>query len=312
MIAVDILSVPTSVNGNKCLLVVQDYFTKWADAIPLPNQKAVTITKALVNLFATMGLPQILHSDQGQNFESAILKQTLDAFGVQKSRTTAYHPQGDGLVERFNRSLLQLLRTYIDKESDWEKHLPLALYAYRTAVHASTGVSPHVLMFGREPRSLLFDSQCSFDAGSYQQYLKAKLAELQDLVESNLVRSAGHQKTHYDKQSTTPSFVVHDKVWLSVPTAGKLQPRWEGDWKVTAIKSPVTIQIYNGRKSKVVHSNRLRHRFQAAVNSSESSVTENPAPTWNPPMIEHFIEETAGSSQRYPARERRPPQFYRP
>ena len=79
MVAIDILSVPVSANGNKCLLVVQDYFTKWADAIPLPNQKAITITKALVNLFATMGIPQIVHSDQGQNFESAMLKQTLDA-----------------------------------------------------------------------------------------------------------------------------------------------------------------------------------------------------------------------------------------
>ena len=84
MVAVDILSVPVSTSGNNCLLVVQDYFTKWANAIPLPNQKAITITRALVNLFATMGMPDILHSDQGQNFESAVLKQTLDAFGIQK------------------------------------------------------------------------------------------------------------------------------------------------------------------------------------------------------------------------------------
>ena len=81
MVAVDILSVPMSVNGNKYLLVVQHYFTKWADAIPLPNQKAVTITKALIKLFSTMGLPQILYSDQGQNFESAVLKQFLMHLG---------------------------------------------------------------------------------------------------------------------------------------------------------------------------------------------------------------------------------------
>jgi len=58
----------------------------------------------------------------------------------------------------------------------------------------------------------MFDSQRGFDPGSYQHYLKAKLAELQDLVKSNLVRSAGYQKTHYDKRSATPSFAVHDKV----------------------------------------------------------------------------------------------------
>ena len=180
MVAVDILSVPVSANGNKGLLIMQDYFTKWADAIPLPNQKAITITKALVNLFATMGIPQIVHSDQGQNFECPVLKQTLNVFGIKKSHTTAYHLQGDGLVERFNLSLLQLLHTYVDKEFDWEQHLPLALYAYRTAAHSSTGISPHMLMFGKEPHAFLFDFPLTFDPGSYQHYLRAKLAELQD------------------------------------------------------------------------------------------------------------------------------------
>ena len=212
MIGVDILSVPMSFSGNKCLLVIQDYFTKWANAIPLPNQKAVTITNALINLFAIMNLPDIVHSDQGQNFESTVLKQTLEAFGIQKSHTTAYHPQGDGLVERFNRSLLQLLRAYIEKHSDWEQHLPLALYAYRTAIHSSTGVSPHFLMFGREPHSALFDSSCSFDPSSYQHYLRAKLSALQDFVESNIVLAGEKQKTYYDKKSQLPSFTVNDKV----------------------------------------------------------------------------------------------------
>ena len=69
MIAIDILGVPTSFNGNQCSLVVQDYFTKWADAIHFANQKANTIVKALVNLFATMGLPDIVHRDQEQIFE---------------------------------------------------------------------------------------------------------------------------------------------------------------------------------------------------------------------------------------------------
>ena len=184
MVAVDILTVPVSTNGN----------TKWADAIPLPNQSASTITATLIKLFSQMGMPDIVHSDQGRNFESAILKQSLDAFGISKSHTTAYHPEGDGMVERFNRSLLQLLRTYVDTEFDWEKHLPLALYAYRTAIHASTGVSPHSLMFGREPHSAVFQPSYGFDPTSYQFYLRDKLAKLQDLVESNLVTSAANQK----------------------------------------------------------------------------------------------------------------------
>ena len=102
MITVDILEVPLSANNNRYLLVVQDYYTKWADAIPLPDQTAFRITGELVKIFSTFGHPEILHSDQGCNFESSILAQTLQAFRVHKSRTTAYHPQGDCMVERFN------------------------------------------------------------------------------------------------------------------------------------------------------------------------------------------------------------------
>ena len=92
-------------------------------------------------LCATYGLPEIVHSDQGRVFESTILRQTLEAFGTKKTHTTPYHSQGNGMVERFNRSLLQLLRSYAEKEEDWEQYLPLALYAYRTSQHSSTGVT---------------------------------------------------------------------------------------------------------------------------------------------------------------------------
>ena len=83
-----------------------------------------------MKLCCTFGLPEMIHSDQGQAFESLLLHQTLEAFGIKKSRTLAYHPQGDGMVERFNRSLLQMLRTYAEREDDWECHLKWALFAY--------------------------------------------------------------------------------------------------------------------------------------------------------------------------------------
>ena len=111
MIAVDILEVPVSQHNKRYLLVIQDYMTKWAEAVPIPNQTAARITTELVKVyFSHYGIPIILLSGQGRNFESTILSQRLEAFGVTKSRTTAYHPAGDGLVEHFNRSLLQMLR----------------------------------------------------------------------------------------------------------------------------------------------------------------------------------------------------------
>ena len=118
IIVINILEVPVSTNNSRYLLVIQYYFTKWADARPLPDQTAIRITAELVKLFCTFGIPEILHSDQGRNFKSSIIESALDAFGVKKSHTTPYHPQGDGMIERFNRSLFQLLQMYVEKQED--------------------------------------------------------------------------------------------------------------------------------------------------------------------------------------------------
>ena len=137
MVATDILKLPVSSNGNQYLLVIQDYFTKWLEAIPLKNQSADSIVTALIKVFAVFGFPRYLHSDQGANFESTILQKTCEAFGVHKTRTTPYHPQGDGLVERANRSIIQMLRVYCNKNKDWEKLPLLYMSAYCTSQHTN-------------------------------------------------------------------------------------------------------------------------------------------------------------------------------
>ena len=104
---IDILKVPMSNRGNQYLLVIQDYFSKWPFAIPLPDQKAERIVRVLKDqVFTLVGPPQKLHSDQGRNFESRIMSELCKVFDVTKSHTTPYHPMGDGLVERLNHSLL--------------------------------------------------------------------------------------------------------------------------------------------------------------------------------------------------------------
>ena len=295
MVAIDILEVPLSNRNNRYLLVVQDYFTKWPEAIPIPDQTAARITKEMVKLFCMYGIPDIVHSDQGRNFESTIFRQTLAAFGIKKSHTTAYHPEGDGMVERLNRSLLQLLRTYAQRQDDWEKHLPLVLYAYRTAAHSSTGTSPFQLMYGRQPKSSTFSSFTGYDAMQYQETLQAKLAELQDLVEAHIVESAKRHKGAYDQKSAERRFKTGDLVWLSIPTAGKLDPRWEGKWKVKIMKSPVTMEITDGKRTKVVHVNRLQPRIQPSVEEDVNSGvqhTQRIEPLhnvqWEAPLVEHL------------------------
>eukprot|EP00731_Ephydatia_muelleri_P003473 Em0001g3473a len=190
-------------------------------------------------------------------------EKTMAAFGVKKTHTTAYHPQGDGMVERFNLTLLQLLRAYVDQQNEWEKYLPLALYAYRTSTLTSTSVSPFELMFGRQPKDHT-EGQTGYEVDEYQGTMQAKLAELMDFVETHMVDAARHQKQEYDKHMGIRTFKAGDLVWLSIPTAGKLDPRWEGGWKVKACKSPINMEVSDGTRNRVVHVNRLRHLIQMA------------------------------------------------
>ena len=150
MVAMDLLGpLPESSQKNSYVLVVSDYFIGWTEAYALPNQEAGTVAKKLVDeVFFRFSLPKQLHSDQGRQFESRVIKELAILLQIRKTRTTPYHPQSDGLVERFNRTLLSMLSTAVaDHPWDWEDHLRPLCYAYNSSVQAST---PFFLMFGRQ------------------------------------------------------------------------------------------------------------------------------------------------------------------
>ena len=151
-IAVDILDLPRSHKGNKCVMVVTDCFTKWIMAYSLPDHKARTMQK---DFMFTFGMPEVLHTDQGADFESNLMKEMCQLLGEVKTRTTPYHPQSDGQVERFNRTLISMLKLYVAKHHrDWDDWLTGLVFAYSTTEHASTGYTPHYLMLGRRHRFL--------------------------------------------------------------------------------------------------------------------------------------------------------------
>jgi hypothetical protein len=152
-VAVDIFGpLPRSRLGNRYILVVTDYFTKWAEAYPLRNQEAETVARVLVEQFiCRFGVPLSLHSDQGSNFESNVFQSVCKLLGIHKTRTTAYHPQSDGLVERLNRTIQNMLSIYVREDQvDWDVHLPYVMMAYRASEQETVGVNPNRMMFGRE------------------------------------------------------------------------------------------------------------------------------------------------------------------
>ena len=152
ILAIDFTTVEKSINGIENILVLTDIFTKYSVAIPTKNQKSTTVARVLRQYWFQYGIPSRIHSDQGRNFESEVIRDLCEEHGVEKSRTTAYHPQGNGQTERFNRTLHGLLCTISqEKKSEWPRYIDNLVYAYNCGVHASTGESPFFLFFGREP-----------------------------------------------------------------------------------------------------------------------------------------------------------------
>ena len=155
LVAVDILGpFPTSSSGNSYILTVGDYFTRWMEAYPLPNQEGRTVAEKLTNeFFLRFSPPEQLHSDQGRQFESHLVAEVCKLLSINKTRTTPYHPQSDGLIERFNRTLLSMLASSGAQFSpDWEDYLRPLCMAYNSSVNPTTGYTPFFLMFGRQVR----------------------------------------------------------------------------------------------------------------------------------------------------------------
>ena len=142
-----------SKNGNRYVLCMTDHFSKFSRAFAIPDQVAERVAKLFVREWVYMwGEPLSLHTDRGSNFESELMTQVCKLLHVSKTRTTAYHPQGNAQVERYNQTIADIVAKLTDKEefTDWDEQLPIAVSAYNATEHSTTGFTPNKLMFNRE------------------------------------------------------------------------------------------------------------------------------------------------------------------
>ncbi len=138
---------PKSRSGKRFILVICDYATRFPEAIPMKSIDAVHVAEELLVYCLRFGVPQEILTDQGSNFTSKLLAELYRMLHIHPIRTTPYHPQTDGLVERFNKTLKSMLRkAAISEGKDWDKMVPYLLFAYREVEQSSTGFSPFELV----------------------------------------------------------------------------------------------------------------------------------------------------------------------
>ena len=272
-IALDILGpLPETDKGNKYILVIADYFTKWTEAFPLPNQEAVTVVSCLVSeFFCRYGIPRQIHTDQGRNFESLVFAEMCKLFDIDKTRTSPLHPQSDGMVERFNKTVEAMLAMSLEDQTEWDTKLPYVMMAYRSSVHESTGYSPNMLMLGREvemPIDVLIGrpkDEAEVDVAEYVMQLQKDFEQAHQSARHNNRKATLRQKKNYDHRTQSKTFQQGDAVWLydasrKKGVCPKFQCPWKGPFQVRRCLSDVTyeIQMSPWRKLKIVHVDRLK------------------------------------------------------
>ena len=263
---------PVSNSGNRYTLVVSDYFTKWAEAYPIPDQEAKTVAEVFVNQFvARFGAPMLIHTDQGRNFESKLFKEMCHLLGVKKTRTTAFRPQSDGLVERLNRTVGTMITAFVsENQKTWDKDLQLLLMAYRATPHESSKITPNEMMLGRQV-SMPLDIQLGLapdmevkEETEFVEELRERLEIAYATARENLRESAERQKRYYDLKALDEPYKAGDLVWTINKSrrkgrCPKLQKKWLGPAVIEEKVNDVTYRVrITKTESKVIHYDHLK------------------------------------------------------
>ncbi|KAE9186373.1 hypothetical protein PF004_g23106 [Phytophthora fragariae] len=208
--------------GKKFILVFADYFTRWVEAFAIPRLDTTTFVETMVSeVISRHGIPERLLSEQGSNFISELARSFYETLGIKKLFGAAYHPQTQGLVERFNGTLLGMLRLFVNEtQTDWVLYLPRVLFAYRTSYHEALRDSPFFSLYGRDPvlpLDLAFlntsNEWKSNEVASYRRRLFLSLRDTRRMVERQLIKAQDRHARRLEGQAEV-KFEEGDPVWV--------------------------------------------------------------------------------------------------
>lgn len=273
LVCIDFWTAELSDNKKVDVLVITDHFSKMAHAFPCRNQSAKHVARRLWDdFFCVYGFPKRIHSDQGSNFESRLLKDLLEMAGVQKSHTTPYHPMGNGVTERFNRTLGNMLRTLPSTaKARWPQMLRTLTFCYNCTVHETTGLAPFYVMFGRVPRlpvDMMFQHVLqNDDVISHHEFvsrLRKDLFDASQIAQNHAFHEQARHARLYNRKVKGSPLAVGDRVLLAnrgERGKRKLADKWDPTpYDVVSVRSGINVyrirESHTG-KERVVHRNLL-------------------------------------------------------
>ena len=260
---------PVSEGGHRYVLTLVDVATRYPEAVPMKDITSIAVAEALLEIFSRIGFPQEILSDRGTQFISDLMQEFHKLCGCKGVRTSPYHPQANGHVERFHSTLKQMLKKVIqDQPKQWHRFLPALLFAAREVPCESTGFSPFQLMFGREvrgPVQLLCEvwtqeqkEETYLPVYRYLFELKKRITDTCEIAMRNSATQSAKGKRIFDKKSRERRFKTDDEVLVLLPsTSNKLLSEWLGPYKVSKTAHPDYFVRMKG-KDKVFHANMLK------------------------------------------------------
>ncbi|XP_061098630.1 uncharacterized protein LOC133128839 [Conger conger] len=312
-IAMDMVGpLPKSSRGHRYILVILDYATRYPEAVPLRTATGKAVARELFLLFSRVGIAEELLTDQGSCFMSGVLKEMCRLLKVTQLRTSVYHPQTDGLVERFNQTLKAMLRKMIETDGkDWDQLLPYLLFSVREVPQSTTGFAPFELLYGRRPRGLLdlakeaWEQQPSRTRSliEHVEQMDRRMAQIWPMMRAHMERAQREKARLYNRGAQVREFAPGDKVMILVPTSEcKFLAQWHGPYEVVERTGPVNYRVRQPGR---------RHRLQIYhVNLMKRWHEPPPAPTpvlsaqWVPPPTPDVsIGEQLSSRQQQALRE---------
>ena len=276
-IATDYLGpLPITDRGHRYILLFTDHFTKNVEVIPVGDMTAEVCAQKLLNeVISRWGCPLSIHSDQGRTYESRVFKELCRMLEIRKTRTSARNPRGNGQAERFNRTLLRMIKAYLcGEQTEWDLHLGCLAGAYRATPNESTRLTPNMLTIGREvrlPAELVFGSTNTYNGkeittyGDYVDILRTKMQHAHEIARKYMATASKRSKELYDVKVAFHRYQEGDIVWYlmevrKVGVTPKLEYVYEGPFLVKKKLSELdyVLQLDRSGKERPVHHNKLK------------------------------------------------------